>query len=69
MCTRPERSESKMPGRRHAARATAILWEATSSENPYSPTQNANIEGKRTIEVQLALLDLSKVLKDVCLGA
>src|SRR5438128_11964891 len=25
--------------------------------------------GKRTIEVQLALLDLSKVLKDVCLGA
>jgi hypothetical protein len=43
-CTCPERSASKITGMRRAARARSIRLQATSSENPSSPTQKANIE-------------------------
>jgi hypothetical protein len=45
-CTFPERSTSRITGILRAARAIAILLQATSSENPSSKTQKANIEEK-----------------------
>src|SRR5216683_2176203 len=44
--TFPERTASRITGKRRAARATLIRLQAVSSENPSSPTQKANIEEK-----------------------